>query len=166
MSRDESSQAGGSIGDRDLHRWWGVELNNSLFDLLDAYTPETPLADPERTLYQAYAACFHWLHAGTVASHGRGEYGIAWAALAAGRIEVAAHHARRYAELIDAEPAGFADWDRAFSAEIGARVAAAAGAADAADRKAAARRLAEAVAEEDERAAVLDRFAREPWFGV
>jgi len=34
---------------------------------LDAFTPEVPLADPERTLYQAYATCFHWLPVGTVA---------------------------------------------------------------------------------------------------
>jgi hypothetical protein len=154
------------VGDRDLHRRLGVELNNSLFDQLDRYRPDTPLPDPERTLYQAYAACFHWMHAGTVVNHGRGEYGIACAALVVGRVEVAAHHARRYAELIESAPADFADWDRAFSAEILARVAAASGAPDAARQKAAARALAEAVADDGDRAAVLDRFARPPWFGI
>jgi hypothetical protein len=154
------------VRERDLHRWFAVELNNTLWDLLDECSPATPLADPERTLYQAYAACFHWMCAGTVVNHGRGEYGIAWAALAAGRHELAAHHARRYAELIDAEPGAFADWDRALSAEISARVAAACGAADAAGRKAEAHALAEAVADQEERAVVLDRFAREPWSGV
>jgi hypothetical protein len=147
--------------DRDLHRFFAVELNNTLWDLLDDYPPR----DPERTLYQAYAACFHWLHAGTVANHGRGEYGIAWAALAAGRIETAAHHARRYAELIDANPGAFADWDRAFCAEVRARVAAASGAPDAADRKAAAGKLAESLSDDEDRAVVRDRLAREPWFG-
>jgi hypothetical protein len=92
------------VRDRDLHRWFAVELNNTLWDALDAYAPPEPLADPERVLYQAYAACFHWLHAGTVVNHGRGEYGIAWAALAAGRLDLAAHHAGRYAELIEASP--------------------------------------------------------------
>lgn len=120
------------VRDRDLHRWFAVELNNALWDTLDRYAPPEPLADPERTLYQAYAACFHWLHAGTVVNHGRGEYAIAWAALAAGRVDLAAHHAQRYAELIEAHPDGFADWDRAFSAEALARVAAARGAPDAA----------------------------------
>lgn len=150
---------------RDLHRWFAVELNNTLWDALDGYAPPEPLADPERVLYQAYAACFHWLHAGTVVNHGRGEYGIAWAALAAGRFELAAHHARRYAELIEASPAAFADWDRAFCAEVLARVAAARGAVDAAEHRAAAVRLAEAVAEDQDRAIVLDRLTREPWFG-
>lgn len=151
--------------DRDLHRRLGATLNNSLWDQLDAYTPEEPLADPERTLYQAYAACFHWLQAGTVAHHGRGEYGIAWAALAAGRIDVAAHHARRYADLIDADPDAFEDWDRAFCAEVLARVAAATGAADAPRRKARAWELAEAVEDGEDRAVVRDRLGREPWFG-
>jgi hypothetical protein len=60
------------VRDRDLHRWFAVELNNTLWDALDAYAPPEPLAEPERVLYQAYAACFHWLHAGTVVNHGRG----------------------------------------------------------------------------------------------
>lgn len=154
------------VRDRDLHRWFAVELNNTLWDELDAHAPPEPLADPERLLYQAYAACFHWLHAGTVVNHGRGEYGIAWAALAAGRVELAAGHARRYAELIEAHPEAFSDWDRASSAEILARVAAGTGAPDAAARRAEAVRLAEAVADEQERAIVADRLAREPWFGT
>lgn len=154
------------VRERDLHRWFAVELNNSLFDLLDRYPPPDQLPDPERTLYQAYAACFHWLHAGTVVNHGRGEYGIAWAALVTGRVALAAHHARRYAELIEEHPAAFADWDRAFSAEILARVAAATAAPDAAERKAAARSLADAVADDEDRAVVLDRLAKPPWFGV
>lgn len=103
------------------------------------------------------------LHAGTVVYHGRGEYGIAWAALAAGRLDLAAHHAGRYAELIEALPDAFADWDRAFAAEILARVAAVRGAPDAAERRAEAVRLADAVAEEEERAVVRDRLARDPW---
>lgn len=161
-----SGADGRPVRDRDLHRWFGVELNNSLFDQLDRYQPDTPLPEPERLLYQAYAACFHWMHAGTVVNHGRGEYGIACAALAVGRTEIAGHHARRYAELIESAPVAFADWDRAFCAEILARVAAASGAADAAEQKAAARGLAEAVAEDGDRAVVLDRFAKPPWFGI
>lgn len=153
------------VRDRDLHRWFGVELNNTLWDQLEQCTPQTPAVERERLLYQAYAACFHWLHAGTVVNHGRGEYGIAWAALVAGRLEVAAHHARRYAELIDANPGAFADWDRAFSAEILARVAAATGAPDAADRIATAAELAGAVAGEEDRKIVRERLAREPWYG-
>jgi hypothetical protein len=78
---------------------------------------------------------------------------------------VAAHHARRYAELIDAHPEAFADWDRAFSAEILARVAGATGDPDAATYKAEARQLAEAVGDDDDRAIVRDRLAGEPWFG-
>ena len=90
------------------------------------------MAEREQALYAAYASTYHWRQVGTVANHGRGEHLIASAAVAVGLLDVAARHARRYAELIEAHPTAFEDWDRAFAAEALARVASRAGDPDAA----------------------------------
>lgn len=152
--------------ERDLHRWFAVELNNELGDLLFDLTPRSPRAEQDRALYQAYAACYHWLEAGTPANHGRAEYSIARTALAIGRPRVAVEHAARYAELIDEHPDAFADWDRAFAAEIQARTAAALGAPEAGELAARAHALAEQVADPDAREVVQDRLSLGPWFGL
>ncbi|MFF3409285.1 hypothetical protein ACFYW8_24385 [Streptomyces sp. NPDC002742] len=152
--------------ERDLHRWFAVELNNALGDLLFDLTPATPRAEQDRALYQAYAACYHWLEAGTPANHGRAEYAIAQTALAIGRPRIAAHHAPRYAELIAEHPDDFTDWDVAFSTEILARTAAASGAPEAAELRARARLLADRIADSDAREVVRDRLDRGPWFAL
>lgn len=150
--------------ERDLHRWFAVELNNALGDLLFDLTPDTPPVEQDRALYQAYAACYHWLEAGTVANHGRGEYTIAQTALAIGRPQIAAHHAPRYAELIAENPEDFTDWDRAFATEIRARTAAATGSPDAGELKARAQHLTDRITDPDAREVVQDRLDRGPWF--
>ena len=151
-------------GGRDLHRWFAVELNNGTWDLLEAGLSEaSPREEREQALYAAYASTYHWMQAGTVANHGRGEHLIASVAVAIGQLDTAARHAARQAELIAAHPAAFADWDVAFSAEVLARVAARAGDADAAELKERASRLAEAVADEEDRRICLERLAAEPW---
>jgi hypothetical protein len=150
--------------ERDLHRWFAVELNNALGDLLFDLTPSTPRAEQDRALYQAYAACYHWLEAGTPANHGRGEYTIAQTALAIGRPQIATHHAPRYAELIAEHPDDFTDWDRAFATEIQARTAAAIGSLNAGELKARAQSLTDHIADPDAREVVQDRLDRGPWF--
>jgi hypothetical protein len=152
--------------ERDLHRWFAVELNNALGDLLFDRAPSTPRAEQDRALYQAYAACYHWLEAGTPANHGRAEYAIAQTALAIGRPRIAAQHAPRYAELIAEHPDAFTDWDIAFSVEILARTAAATGAPDAGELKARAQRLTDQVADSEAREVVQDRLDRGPWFAL
>jgi hypothetical protein len=153
-------QAGG----RDLHRWFAVELNNSTWDVVDAGLSEnSPREERELALYAAYASTYHWVHAGTVANRGRGEYLIASVAVAVGLLDTAARHATRYAELITLHPAAFTDWDRAFAAEGLARVAARTGAQDADGLKAEARRLSEAVADPEDRRICLERLAAAPW---
>jgi hypothetical protein len=155
-----TQQAGG----RDLNRWFGVELNNGTWDLIDnGLSEQSPPAEQEQALYAAYAATYHWMQAGTVANHGRGEHLIATVAVATGLLDVAEHHANRYAELIAEHPAAFADWDRAFAAEVAARVAARKGSEEAGQLKAKAQRLAEAVENPEERAICLDRLAAPPW---
>lgn len=151
-------------GGRDLHRWFAVELNNGTWDLIDGgLSEQTPAAEQEQALYEAYAAAYHWMQAGTVANHGRAEHLIAIVAVAIGQLGVAERHAARYTALIAAHPAAFADWDRAFAAEAAARVASRQGRADAGRLIAEAHRAAEAVAESGERQVCLDRLAAPPW---
>jgi hypothetical protein len=151
-------------GGRDLHRWFGVELNNDTWDLLDNGSLEnSPQVEREQALYAAYASTYHWMQVGTVANHGRGEYLIASVAVALGLPEVAARHAARYLELIEQHPAAFADWDSAFAAEGVARVASRSGHPDADMLKAEAYRLAQSVADPDDRRICLERLAAAPW---
>jgi len=152
---------------RELHRYFGVELNNETWDLLDQIDENSPLLDQERLLYGAYAACLHWLEAGNEANHARGEHLIARAALRIGRAETGLHHARRCLELVQAYPDQMADWDEPFAREALARALAATGQTAAAkvelDR---ARELTERVAEEGDRKVLYDELPKEPWFGL
>jgi hypothetical protein len=151
-------------GGRDLNRWFAVELNNSVWDMIDNGLSEaSPRAEREQALYSAYASTYHWMQAGTVANHGRGEQLIATVAVCIGLPDVARWHADRYAELIAEHPAAFADWDRAFAAEAAARVAARSGDPRARQLKAEAQRLAEAVANPEERRICVERLAAQPW---
>ena len=149
---------------RDLDRWFGIELNNSTWDLIDNGLSElSPREEQELALYAAYASTYHWMQAGTVANHGRAEHLIATVAVAIGQLEVADRHASRLAELIAAHPAAFADWDRAFAAEVAARIASRAGRSDAGELKAEAQRLAEAIENPEERRICVERLAAAPW---
>ena len=151
-------------GGRDLNRWFAVELNNGTWDVLDGGLSEaSPREEREQALYAAYASTYHWLQAGNVSNHGRGEYLIASVAAAIGQVEVADRHAARLAELIHQYPAAFADWDVAFAAEARARVAARGGSADADELKAAARKLAEGLKEAEDRRICLERLDAAPW---
>ncbi|HTJ69563.1 MAG TPA: hypothetical protein VL551_18645 [Actinospica sp.] len=151
-------------GGRDLDRWFAVELNNGTWDVVDAgLSDASPREEREQALYAAYASTYHWMQAGNVANHGRGEHLVATVAVVTGELATAARHAARYAELIAAHPAAFADWDSAASAEVLARIASRSGAADAAELKAEAVRVAEAVSGDEDRRICLERLAAEPW---
>ncbi len=151
-------------GGKDLNRWFAVELNNETWDLLDGgLSAASPAADREQALYAAYASTYHWMQVGTVANHGRGEHLIASVAAATGLLDVAARHAARYAEGIEAHPAAFADWDRAFAAEALARVASLSGSPDADRLRTEAERAVQAVADPDDQRICADRLAAAPW---
>jgi len=152
--------------EHDLHRWFAVELNNDLGDLLHDLTPDTPRLEQDRALYQSYAACYHWLEAGTPANHARAEYTIAQTALAIGRPDVAARHAPRYAELIAEHPQLFSDWDHAFAVEVQARTAAALGDPEATGLKTRTQQLTDLIVDPESREVVQDRLDRGPWFGL
>ncbi len=151
-------------GGKDLHRWFGVELNNSTWDALDGGLSElSPAAERDQCLYAAYASTYHWMQIGTVTNRGRGEYLIASVAAAVGLLDLAAVHADRYARLIDEHPAAFEDWDRAFAGEALARVASRRGAPDAQRLLAAAHQAADNVADPADRAIVIERLAGGAW---
>jgi hypothetical protein len=151
-------------GGRDLNRWFAVELNNGTWDLIDnGLSEQSPRAEQDQALYAAYASTYHWMLAGTVANHGRGEYLIATVAVATGLLDQAGRHADRCAELIAEHPAAFADWDRALAAEAVARVASRRGSPDADQLKAEAQRLAEEVENPEDRRICLERLAADPW---
>ena len=149
---------------RDLDRWFGVELNNEVWDLIDnGLSERSPQAEREHALYAAYASAYHWRQCGTVANHGRGEHLVASAAVAVGLVDVAARHANRYLELIAEHPSAFEDWDRAFAAEAVARVASRAGDPDAPRLRAEAEEATAAIADPQDREIVVARLAAAPW---
>ncbi|MGW6279364.1 hypothetical protein [Kribbella sp. NPDC055071] len=152
---------------RELHRYFGVELNNETWDLLEEIDETSPVGDQERLLYGAYAACLHWLEAGNEANHARGEHLIARVALRIGRVEIGLQHARRCLELVLAFPEQMSDWDEPFAREALARALAATGHPAAAraelDR---ARELTARVAGEGDRKVLQEELSKEPWFGL
>jgi hypothetical protein len=152
---------------RELHRYFGVELNNETWELMEQIDETSPLADQERLLYGAYAACLHWLEAGNEANHARGEYMIARASLRIGRAALGLEHAQRCLELVLAHPDQVADWDEPFAREALARALAATGTPDAArverDR---AVDLTARVADPGDQEVLQRELATEPWFGL
>jgi len=152
---------------RELHRYFGVELNNETWDLMEQIDETSPLGDQERLLYGAYAACLHWLEAGNEANHARGEYMIARAALRIGRTELGLEHARRCLDLVQAHPDQMADWDEPFAREAVARALAATGQPELARAELGrAEELAAVVADHGDREVLLGEFEKEPWFGL
>jgi hypothetical protein len=152
---------------RELHRYFGVELNNETWDLMEQIDESSPRGDQERLLYGAYAACLHWLEAGNEANHARGEYMIARAALRIGRTALGLEHAQRCLELVQAHPGQMADWDEPFAREVLARGLAAAGSPELALVEfARAEELAAAVVDPGDREVLLAEFGKEPWFGL
>jgi hypothetical protein len=155
------------VEERDLHRFFGVELNNATWDLIERLTPASSLEEQERMLYGAYASCYHWMRVGTAANRARGEHLISRAALAAGMPGLARRHAERCLQLCREHPDVVEDWDVAFAHEALARALAAGGELDgAAVERRLATELAAAVEDEEDRRALEEAMAKEPWFGL
>ena len=111
------------VEEGDLHRWFGVQLNNGSWEVIDSasVTPASPLAEREHVLYGAYASADHWQEVGTVANRVRGEHLIARTALLVGFDDTALRHARRCLDLIESNPGEVTDWDLGFALEALAR---------------------------------------------
>lgn len=157
------------IDQRDLHRWFGVQLNNQMWNTIEDETvgAHTPVLERERMLYSAYASAYHWRNVGNEANFARGEHLISRMAARLGEGQLALHHARRCLELVEAHADLMEDWDLAFAYEALARASAAtddlATAGSYLDR---ARTLTEQVAEEGDREVIETELARGPWFGL
>jgi hypothetical protein len=154
---------------RDLHRWFGVQLNNGMWDAIadGSVGPTSPTSDREDALYSAFASAYHWRMVGTEANKARGEHLISRMATVVGERELALHHATRCLEIIAQSPDEMSDWDAAFGYEASARANAALGRMDLArDALATAKELTSQVAEVEDRRILNQELEREPWFGL
>lgn len=157
------------VDERDLHRWFGVQLNNGMWDRIEdeSFGPDSPLLERELMLYSAFASAYHWRTVGTMANAARGEHLIARMAVKVGEHDLALRHARRCLGLVEAHPGEMEAWDEPFAREALARALAATG-----DRAAASeqRHLAEqqtaALEDADDRAVLEGELDRQPWFGL
>ena len=155
------------IEERDLHRWFGVELNNRMWDRLsDGSLAHASDADQTAALYAAYAAAYHWMHAGNHANIARAEHLISRVATAIGRYDIAREHAERCLATIAEFPDEMADWDEAFGSEALARALAAVGDPAAAQERDRAIALTAAVASDGDRAVLEAELIGGPWFGL
>lgn len=153
----------------DIHRWFGVHLNNEAWKAIDDQTvsPDDQPRRREEALYRTYASVYHWMQVGNPMNHGRGEHLISRTAVLVGSPDLAIRHATRYLELIAAHPDLAEDWDHAFAHEAMARALAMAGDNDRArSERLEAQKLCALIAEEEERVIVEAELAREPWFGL
>lgn len=147
------------------HRWFGIDLNNSTMDALDAglITPESC----EPYIHAVHASCYHWMQVGTVANHARGEFAVASVYAAAGLGEAALRHARRCLELIEGNPDEVEDWDKAFAYDSLARSYAAGGdTAAARETRKQAQAAGEAIADDEDREVFLNWFKGGNWHGL
>jgi hypothetical protein len=156
------------VEERDMHRWFGVEFNNEVWDLLDAGVgPGSPESDRDLVLYGAYASARHWSECGGPAQQARAEHLIARAELAVGEPAVALRHARRCLELVLAHPDAVSDWDAPFAHEALARAFAGTGDVERARRhRELAVQLTGQVANPQDRGVLEAALPRGPWFGL
>lgn len=157
------------VEERDLHRWFGVQLNNSMWDAIedDSLGAHSPVLERERLLYSAYASAYHWRNVGNEANYARGEHLISRMAARLGEAELALRHARRCLELIEQHPDAMEDWDAPFAHEALARAHAATGdLATARMHLETAAALTARVAGEGDRAVLEAELDRGPWYGL
>jgi len=157
------------VEERDLHRWFGVQLNNGMWDAIedDALGAHTDVVERERLLYSAYASAYHWRNAGNEANYARGEHLISRMASRLGEGAIALRHARRQLELIGLHRDLMEDWDEPFAHEALARAYAATGDLDEARAhlELAIEQTA-AVEGDGDREVLQAELVRGPWFGL
>jgi hypothetical protein len=157
------------VEQRDLHRWFGVQLNNAMWEAIEDEDlgAHSPTLEKERLLYSAYASAYHWRNVGNAANIARGEHLISRMAARLGEIDLAVRHARRCLELIEAHPEVMEDWDLPFAHEALAR--ALAGSGDLRGARAhfeTAVELTADVSGDADRAIIEGELDRGPWFGL
>jgi hypothetical protein len=145
------------------HRKLGAACNNRTWDLIDQGT-RTPAEDREM-LATAHASYLHWSKVGTRVNLLRGEMTIARVYAALGRLEPAQHHLLLAERLAKEHAAALGPFDIAMLEAVAARTyALAENAVEAEPRYQNARRLGEALGEDDRKVFFAD-LAQPPWFG-
>lgn len=140
------------------HRWFAVELNNSLWKAME----DTPWSadEAEQNIHAAHASCYHWMQVGNISHHARAECLVANVYAAAGFGESALRHALRCQELIEDSPYAFEDWDFAFAYDALARACTLTGdAGEAANYYQRAESAGQAIVDEEDRDIFLKWFA-------
>jgi hypothetical protein len=138
----------------DEQRRLAANLFNRTWELIgrDDRSPE----DDDRLVHIAHASRFHWGEIGTAANLARGEWLCSRMYVTLGRAEPAVHHAERCLAYVEGYPSEMEDWDLPYAHEALARARLLAGDEDAArEHVAAARELASAIDEADDRDLLL-----------
>lgn len=146
------------------HRSLAIDLFNTTWDLLEK-TDRTP-GETHLMLHRSHASLWHWLQAGTGVHHQRGAWMVARVYAEIGWVEPARAFAREAEALLQRHASELADFDHAFMSALNARIAAAAGdPVDARRRLTEAKRLGEALAEDD-REVFFDQLHAGAWYGI
>jgi hypothetical protein len=147
--------------DRATHRELGIGLYNHTWQLLER-EGRTPAQDDD-LVHAAHASAWHWRQASEGVERARAEWLCSRVYAVLGRGPEAILHARRCLALLDATPAGVADWDRAAASEAMARALAVAGdSVGAADWRARTTEALEAIADPEDRTVIEQDLATLP----
>jgi hypothetical protein len=150
---------------QEAHRWFAIEFNNTVWSFIE--NTDRTEAEAERMIHMAHASVFHWLEAGTLINHARGEYLVSRAYAAADRPEAALRHALRCMQLTEDASDEAKDWDVAFSFEAVARAYAISGKMeDARTFIERAERAGDEIADADDRKIFEGELGRQPWNGL
>jgi hypothetical protein len=143
-----------------MHRTQAIAANNSVWELLDAESP-----DVTELLRRAYAASYHWARAAdrTAENSARASWLLSRCHAVLGHGDLALHHANECAAIV--ADAGLQDFDLGYAHEARARALAALGRLDEAAVELAAARSVE-VADDDDRQIFESDLASPPWFGL
>ncbi len=98
------------------HRWFGIEFNNTAWDLVEA--PVRTAAETERMLCLAHASCLHWASIGTPANEQRGLVLLALAHAVAGIGTRAVELAKRCLDVGTSHNELLTPFDRAAAAAV------------------------------------------------
>ena len=141
------------------HRRFAVECNNRTWDLIDK--PKRTPAEDQEMLYNAYSAAFHWLKVGKPINNARADVTLAHVHALLGQGQLALGYAQRCLAFFENNTGE--DWDMAFAHAEMAFAAAVLGDADLhAKHYAQAKKLGEAIQEEEDRTVFMDESSRIP----
>jgi hypothetical protein len=151
--------------DKTKARRAAIEANGRVWALLQNRN-RSP-AETAEMIAAAHASLEHWKAAGGPVEDQRGNWLIARAYVDAGLAEPALVYARQVLRLTEAHRNELTDFDLAFAEEIAARALAAAGdQSAAAEHRAMAQKLGEAIADHGDRQEFFRQMALPPWFGL